>query len=520
MTSKDYLTEFLPDLAELKESTRAFHNGRLSVAEYKHRSGGFGTYAQRGGQKHMLRLRIPGGRLTKQRLQFIADTCEKYCIPRIKLTTCQSVQLHDIEPGDLCNIMEAAWKAGMISRGGGGDFPRNVMASPLSGVSCNEYFDVMPCAEAAGEYLMGFIKAVKFPRKLKVCFSSSPENEPHATFRDLGFAANPDHTFDVYAAGGLGIKPRMGVCVARAVAPEDVLYHIKAMVNTFTSYGDYENRAKSRSRFLQDSLGQEGLIKAYQEKLAEVYVTENLKLDLTDDGRSVSTKRPVSSHWHGVLPDRISLQKQDGLYAVFYQPIGGFLSPAKAAQLCRAVTPMEETEIRLTPEEGMYFINCSEEQAALLWQITEDGARTLFETSAACVGADTCQVGIGNSQALLQSCIAAVRQENFADGVLPKIHISGCPSSCAAHQTASIGFRGGMKQTPNGPVPAFAIFTGGCIRQGHEVIADTGKSIAATDIPSFFVELGRMIAMENTTYEKWIIQNEDQLLLLIDKYAA
>lgn len=520
MTSKDYLTEFLPDLAELKESTRAFHNGELSVAEYKRRSGGFGTYAQRGGKKHMLRLRIPGGRLTKQRLQFIADTCEKYCIPRIKLTTCQSIQLHDIEPGDLCNIMEAAWKAGMISRGGGGDFPRNVMASPLSGVSRDEYFDVMPCAEAAGEYLMGFIKAVKFPRKLKVCFSSSPQNDPHATFRDLGFAANPDHTFDVYAAGGLGIKPRMGVCVARAAAPEDVLYHIKAMVNTFTSYGDYENRAKSRSRFLQDSLGQEGLIKAYQEKLAEVYATENLKLDLTAGGRSASTKRPVSSRWNGVLPDRISPQKQDGLYAVFYQPIGGFLAPAKATQLCRAVTPMEEVEIRLTPQEGMYFINCSAEEAALLWQITKDGARTLFETSAACVGADTCQVGIGNSQALLQSCIAAVRQENFADGVLPKIHISGCPSSCAAHQTASIGFRGGMKQTPNGPVPAFAIFTGGCIRQGHEVIADTGKSIAATDIPSFFVELGRMIAMENTTYEKWIIQNEDQLLLLINKYAA
>lgn len=539
----DHLTEFLPDLAEFKENTRAFHNGKLSVAEYKRLSGGFGSYAQRGGQKHMLRLRMPGGRLTKQRLQFIADTCEKYCIPRIKLTTCQSIQLHDIEPSDLGNVMEAAWKAGMISRGGGGDFPRNVMASPLSGVSSNEYFDVMPYAEAAGEYLMGFIKAVKFPRKLKVSFSASPKNEPHATFRDLGFIANADHSFDVYAAGGLGIKPRMGVCVARAVAPEDILYHIKAMVNTFTAYGDYENRAKSRSRFLQDALGQEGLIQAYQEKLAEVYATENLKLNLTDDfvknhavdspksstDNSITSDRiaavqqteiPVSSHWHGVLSDRILPQKQEGLYSTFYQPIGGFLSPAKAAQLCRAIIPMEGVEIRLTPEEGMYFINCTAEEAMLLLQITDDGARTLFETSTACVGADTCQTGIGNSQALLQSCIAAVRQENFADGVLPRIHISGCPSSCAAHQTAAIGFRGGMKQTPGGPVPAFAIFTGGSSLQGHEVIADTGKSIAAADIPSFFVELGRMVAMENTTYEKWIIKNEDQLLLLIDKYAA
>ena len=42
--------------------------------------------------------------------------------------------------------------------GGGGDFPRNVMCSPLSGVEKDEYFDVLPWAKAAGDYLMNFIK--------------------------------------------------------------------------------------------------------------------------------------------------------------------------------------------------------------------------------------------------------------------------------------------------------------------------------------------------------------------------
>lgn len=512
---KDYLTEFLPDLEAFRENTKKFHNGELSVPEYKHLSGGFGSYAQRGGQKHMLRLRMAGGRLTKERLQFIVDSCEKYYVKKIKLTTCQSVQLHDLEPDALCNIMEAAWKAGMISRGGGGDFPRNVMASPLSGVDPAEYFDVMPYAEAAGEYLMGFIKAVRFPRKLKVCFSSSPANEPHATFRDLGFAANPDHTFDVYAAGGLGIQPRMGVCVARSVAPQDVLYHVKAMVSTFTAYGDYVNRAKSRSRFLQDSLGREGLVLAYQEKLAEAFASEDLKLPPASDAYIAP-----AALWNGSLPDNIIPQKQAGRYAVFYQPIGGCLSVAKAEQLHRAIAAMDDVEIRLTPDEGLYIINCRADEAALLSKITQDGAQTLFETSVACVGANVCQVGIGNSQALLHECIAAVRRENFADGVLPRIHISGCPSSCGTHQTASIGFRGGMKRTPNGAMPAFAIFTGGCSRQGQEVIAETGKSIAASDIPDFLVELGKMIAMENLTYEKWIVNNEEKLQLLIDKYSA
>ena len=157
--SKDYLTEFLPDLEEFKEKTMKFHKKELTVAEYKGFSGGFGSYAQRGGERHMLRLRMAGGRLTKERLRFVAEISEKYNIDLIKLTTCQSVQLHNLEAEDLCEIIEQAWKAGMISRGGGGDFPRNVMASPLSGVQTEEYFDVLPYAEAAGEYLMGFIKA-------------------------------------------------------------------------------------------------------------------------------------------------------------------------------------------------------------------------------------------------------------------------------------------------------------------------------------------------------------------------
>lgn len=51
---------------------------------------------------------------------------------------------------------------------------------------------------------MTFINAEKMPRKLKVCFSNSPKNIPHATYRDLGFVATKEGKFDVYSAGGLG----------------------------------------------------------------------------------------------------------------------------------------------------------------------------------------------------------------------------------------------------------------------------------------------------------------------------
>lgn len=511
---KDFLEEFLPDLDEFKEKTMAFHNKEITVAEYKGFSGGYGSYAQRGGEKHMLRLRLAGGQITKEKLKFIADLCEKYKIDMVKLTTCQSVQLHNLEAKDLCDMIESVWRAGMISRGGGGDFPRNVMASPLSGVQDGENFDVLPYARKTALYLMNFIKAVKFPRKLKVCFSNSPLNETHATFRDMGFVAREDGTFDVYIAGGLGNKHKLGVKVCESVQPQKVLYYVKAMVEVFVENGNYTNRAQSRTRFLQDTLGTDGLKKVYLDKLNSVLDSEELDISVEpyvvnkkEDGVKVSGRR-------------VTAQKQTGLYSVFYQPVGGKIAPAKLKELYSAICDMEDVEIRLTPEEGMYIINCNGSEAQKVLSITDDGAANLFETSVACIGNSICQVGVGNSQELLNLCIDTVRKENFADGVLPQIHISGCPSSCGAQQIAKIGFRGAIKQTPDGPKPAFAIYTGGCPCQGKEKLSDFGKSMLVEKIPHFLVELGKEISAQNTTYDEWITNNQPKLEELIEKYCA
>ena len=180
------------DYEEFEEVTRQFYAGEVPAQKYKGFSGGFGSYAQRGGKASMLRLRLPGGRVSREKLKFVVDAVEKYHIDKVHFTTCQTIQLHNLNADSVCALAVEALDCGIVTRGGGGDFPRNVMVSPLSGVEKGEYFDVSPYAEAAADYLMGFIKTVKLPRKLKVCFSNSPENVPHATFRDLGFVARAD----------------------------------------------------------------------------------------------------------------------------------------------------------------------------------------------------------------------------------------------------------------------------------------------------------------------------------------
>ena len=232
------------------------------------------------------------------------------------------------------------------------------MVSPLSGVEKGEYFDVLPYAETAGEYLLTFIKEQKMPRKLKVGFSNSPANQTHATFRDLGFVARPDGKFDVYSAGGLGNNPRMGLLVAEGVDPSKILYYICAMRDTFIAYGNYEQRNKARTRYMQETLGEEGYVKAYQEKLQAVFdAHDDLDLDISP--------APVSKKGNGTTAQgkRVIPQKQEGLYAVEYHPLGGCPAPSKFAELYALIAPMEDVEIRLAPDETMYIIHLTGEEA-------------------------------------------------------------------------------------------------------------------------------------------------------------
>lgn len=519
MFHTNFLETFRPDLAVFRERTMAFHRKEVSVAEYKGFSGGFGSYAQRGGEKHMLRLRMAGGRLTKDKLAFIADAIGRGIVPRLKLTTCQTIQMHDLEAEDLCELIEQAWDAGMISRGGGGDFPRNVMCTPRSGLTEEETFDVLPYAEITGQYLMNFIHGPKFPRKLKVCFSNTLENEPHATFRDLGFVANQNHTFDVYAAGGLGVKPALGVKVASQVKPEDILYYAKAMVTTFLAHGNYENRGKARTRFMQESLGADGFVSAFLEALEKSKAEDDLSFVVPEI--SFTKTSDVSLEAAGLTgrEARLYPQKQRGLYSVFYQPAGGLLAPSKLVDIYNLIKGFDEVELRITPSEGLYIVNLSAEEAKQCLELTSDSASTLFDTSVACIGSSTCQVGIGDSQSLLSACLEEVAKESFADGVLPKIHISGCPSSCSAHQTAAIGFRGAVRQSPEGPKKAFALFVNGNAYQGQEVISEAGPVLLVEEIPCFLIDLGRLVTASNTTYEEWIKEHQADFDELVKKYA-
>ena len=497
------------DIPLFAEKIRSFDAGEIELKAFKGFSGGFGSYPQRTGG-YMLRLRMAGGRLTQNRLAFLAQSAADYSIDRMKLTTCQAVQLHNLSAQSTIELMEKAIGADIITRGGGGDFPRNVMADPLSGIDPEEYFDVLPWAEAAGEHLLGRVREVRLPRKLKVCFSNTPKNVPHATFRDLGFAARPDGTFDVYCAGGLGPNPKLGVQVAEGIAPQDILAYIDAMIAVFSQYGNFENRARSRTRYLQDTLGADGLKTAFAAALAETLTTSpRLTIEPT-----VITKTGTGTLDH----PRALPQKQDGLYAVSYHPKGGNLPPEKPAELLAVIAGMEAVECRIAPDGTLYIINLTADEAQRVLEVTADGAVTPFGCSVSCIGGTICATGIRDSQGLLMSMLEAVEAADLPADALPTVHVSGCPSSCGTHQIGMLGFVGAAKLIDGKPQPAFNLLLRGNDKQGAEKFGEVIGAMLIESVPQFIVALGQTVAASGLDFDRWLNENEDAFRALAAQY--
>ncbi|MFQ7033784.1 MAG: hypothetical protein ACLRRJ_12940 [Clostridium sp.] len=330
----------------------------------------------------------------------------------------------------------------------------------------------------------------------------------------MGFAAREDGTFDVYSAGGLGNNPAFGVKVAEKVEKDQILYYIEAMHQMFLAYGNYENRAKARSRYMQQTLGgAEKYKEAFLEKLKEVReIGKDLTLTLpeaemgceAEAGCDASTAVFTNSG-----RNRVYTQKQPGLYSVHCHPVGGTPDPSLFVNLYKAICEIPGAELRLCPDESFYVINCREEDLEAVLHVTEDSAKTIFEESVACIGAHVCQQGIRDSQGLLQKLVGMERNEQFADGILPKIHISGCPSSCGTHQTGVIGFRGGAKTIDKVLKPAFNLYINGSDIQGQERMGEEVGTLLEEQIPDFLCALGHAVSDSGMDFDTWFAKNPE-----------
>ena len=508
--------KLLIEIEEFKTLGNKFLAGEVSTGDFKKVSGGMGVYSERSKKELMIRLRIPSGITNINQMNWLCDIAEKYELDKFHLTTREAIQYHNLSIDQVCNIMKDGIDNDIYSRGGGGNYPRNVAMSPLSGVDKAEAFDVTPYALAVNNHFLSKITTYKLPRKFKVSFSSSNEDLGHCNVTDLGFLAtikNNKEYFKVYMGGGLGRNPKIGIEYDELIEPSKVLYHIEAMTNLFIKEGDYENRNKARIRYILERMGEEKFIETYKEHLKEALNKESLDLSVTlkeytKEGKEIEIKHP-----------RLFEQKQKGLYSVYFHPIGGQISIKELRGILEELKGIEDLEIRLTMTEGLYFRNLNGEEAKKVLDMTQNiGGETAIEQSVSCIGVPTCQVGILESQKTLNNIINYFKEKEYKKDVLPRVHVSGCGNSCAVHEVVAIGLTGKRKRVNDNVEDVFELHINGSFETGSARLGKVYGDILACEIPIFLYELSLLVENRNISFDDYLKDHEEELIELVDKY--
>lgn len=504
------------EIEEFREKGHKFLNKELTVGEFKKESGGMGVYAHRGGTEFMVRLRVPSGVAGLNLLKETYNWAKKYNLEKIHLTTREAIQLHGISIDAACDIMQDGLTKGIYTRGGGGNFPRNVALNPLSGVQIGETFDVTPYALAANKHYISKIYTYNLPRKIKTAFSNTKEDSAHCTVTDIGFLAvfkNGKRAFKLYIGGGLGRNPKTSIEFDELIEEKDVLYCIEAITNLFIAEGDYKNSGKARIRYIVERMGEEEFKNCFKKHLEEVKSKGGLDLKVCNIEYNKKGEKTNIKH------ERLIPQKQEGLYTVLFHPVGGQLKLDILKELIYRVEKIEEAEIRLGMDENLYVRNLNGKEAEDILNFTKGkGGETLAERSVSCIGTPICQIGILESQKTLREFVELLRENSIKNSSLPRIRFSGCPNSCGMHEIGDIGFAGKKKRVLDTLSNVFELHFGGKLEIGNTRLGDYYGDILQEMVPEFLIKVAKAVEDKNLTFDEWIKNNKEEFKSIVKEY--
>ncbi len=509
--SEEVRQRFAGEFEKFQKGIEGFFSKEIAPKDFKGIGGGFGSYAERGFESAMLRLRFFGSRILPYQMKFLVNAVKKYDLKYVHFTTGQCIQFHKLQGEQILELYKECFEHDIYNRGTGGDNLRNVTASPLHGVHPAEPFAVTPYLQAVSEYAVSLIGTLALPRKYKIGFSVV-DNEGHANYKDLGFLAKENGKFDVYAGGGIGGGSAFGFLVDEDINPNEVLHHVEGMLHLYHELGDFKNRGKARSRFIAQRLGEEEFRKAYHEYLTKSKAAHDLTLSVEPyTVNKVGTTMPTT-----VLAEP---QKQEGLYYIQYKPLVGTPPMDVFVKLFDYVGGLEETEIRICGDESVYIVNLTGEEAdAVAAIISDTHAKNQFEHTVSCVGATICQIGFQDSSGLVKVIKDTLEAEGLSTDRLPQLHVSGCPSSCGTHQVGKLGFHGFTKVVDKTPQPAFKVFVNGNGEVEGQRMSDELGVITVEDIPKFFIDLVNTLEAAGQDYDTWNAAHPEGLQSVLAKY--
>jgi sulfite reductase beta subunit-like hemoprotein len=461
----------------------------------------------------MMRIKIPGGRLSPEGLRAVGEISEQYGRDQGELTTRQNFQLHYMTLDHFPEIFERLKRVGLTTMGGCGDVVRNITGCPVAGVDRDESFDVTGILTGAAQFFYGNREYSDLPRKHKITISACPYqcNAPEINCIALvGMIRDGREGFAVRVGGGQSSTPRLSRHLGVFVEPEQAITVLRAIIDVWQGTTEYRlSRVKARLKFMIDDYGVEAFRKLVEDRLG--HALEDLtELPLPD----------TESDHMGVHEEKTS-----GRLYVGFPVYLGLMSGQQMRQLAD-VADQYGGDIRLTRRQNFILTGIPEDRSAeVIARVGEIGfplnANGLYGSSIGCIGDPHCGYAVTPTKTKLATIIERLVGE-FGDAVAGlKLNLDGCPHACAHHWTGDIGLQGTTGRGPKGePLEAFDII----LRGGLGRDAAIGKPILRR-VPSAQVEdtvarlfagyLGNRLASES--FAKFCARLPDDALIAIGR---
>ncbi|MDX8402952.1 MAG: sulfurtransferase TusA family protein [Mariprofundaceae bacterium] len=474
------MTEFnfaqTSDVDEFEAGLKAFLAGTMPEERFTPFRLQMGVYGQRQEGVQMVRIKLPGGVVTPDQLDVIAECVESYAgaLPTdgtltenpekfAHVTTRQDIQANFVKLEDVLPFLRKLDAAGLTTREACGNTVRNVTTCFLAGRCPAEHADVTVHARKFAEFFLRHPLAQQFPRKFKVTFSGCDTDCGLSGMHDIGFIATQKDGksgFKVWAAGGLSSQPMAAILLEEFIPESEVLLVGEALMRMHFKYSDRKRRARARLKYVAQKLGSEGFVEEYKKQRAVIESTHTDDTGYAQANWRVPTgELPVSAK--GVV------EQHNGKSAILLNLFRGDMTPDQCRAVAHAARTAGTEDLRVTAEQGMVIVDVDADRVDAALTIlnkaglTSEYARGIADI-VACPGTETCRLGITSSRGLaeaMQPLMAELKQDAELSGLTVKA--SGCQHSCARHHIADLGFHGLAKKIEGQAVPHYQLHVGG-----------------------------------------------------------
>lgn len=476
------------EIEEFRQKAAAYLAGQITDDDFRPYRLRFGCYGQRQPGVQMMRTKVPGGLLTAEQLERLADVSDFCAGGKGHLTTRQNMQFHFVPLAQFADAMLMLHEVGMTSREACYNTVRNVTACPYAGLTRHEVFDVRPYSRRVAYAFLRKSLTDSMPRKFKIAFDGCTDSDcTLAAIHDVGAKAvirDGQRGFRLVIAGGLGPLPVEARLLDEFLPEDKLVPRIEAVLRVFNQYGNRKNRNMARLKFVMRERGFDWLKEQVEKEYADILQNGGIEAPIeVPEGFGGYSGKPQALGTGAQLPmldrgssgdagfDRwfessVREQQQTGYAMVIVKVQQGNLTSSQMRSLAAISRDAGDGCLRVTVEQNLVlgFVQLAflpRVYAALkAIGLGDPGAREILDV-VTCPGAYSCNLALTKAMNLGSALEDVVRGYDDPTVRDLQINVSGCPNSCGQHWTAEIGFYGNARKIEGKEVPHYQMLLGG-----------------------------------------------------------